>query len=180
MRRKFAFLLLAVATGWASADFLDREVSFTEADVQASIDKSTPAEFRYGGLLAITLTHPPRITLGVPAERVGIAASMNIVLAGGVAIPFEMTGTAGIRYDDKAKAFFLEKPLADSLLSPALSKDSAQVTRNAATRYIASYFRNRPVYVLRENGTPQEVAARWLLKSLRVEPGKIVATLSPF
>ncbi len=105
---------------------------------------------------------------------------MSIALAGGVPVPFDLAGTAGIRYDDKAKAFFLEKPVADLVQSPALSKDAAQAARNAATQLIAGYFRNRPVYVLREDGNSREVAARWLLRSVRVEPGKVVATLSPF
>lgn len=180
MRRRIAFLLFAAVAGCASADFLDKNVSFTEAEIQAALDKSSPAEVRYGGLLALALMQPPRVTLGVPAERVGIAASMSIALAGGVPVPFDLAGTAGIRYDDKAKAFFLEKPVADLVQSPALSKDAAQAARNAATQLIAGYFRNRPVYVLREDGNSQEVAARWLLRSVRVEPGKVVATLSPF
>ena len=44
---------------------------------------------------------------------------------------------------------------------------------------MASYFRNRPVYVLREDGSLQEQAARWLLRSIRIEPGQVIAVLSP-
>jgi len=35
------------------------------------------------------------------------------------------------------------------------------------------------VYVLREDGSAEEIAARWLLRSIRIEPGKVVAILSP-
>jgi hypothetical protein len=33
---------------------------------------------------------------------------------------------------------------------------------------------------LRDDGTAQEATARWLLKSVRIEPGKVVAVLSAF
>ena len=44
---------------------------------------------------------------------------------------------------------------------------------------VQGYFRSQPVYVLRENGSTQEATARWLLKSVRIESGRIVAVLSP-
>lgn len=180
MRRQIVLLLLATMAGCASADFLDKNISFSEAEIQAVLDKSSPVEMRYGGLMAVTMLQPPRITLGVPEERVGVAARMSITLGGGAPVPLDMKGTAGIRYDDKAKAFYLEKPVADSVQSPALSRDAANAAQGAATQLIAGYFRTRPVYVLRENGNAQESTARWLLRSVRIEPGRVVATLSPF
>lgn len=180
MKRRIAPLLLAVIAGCASADFLDREVSFSEAEIQAALDKSSTGEVRYGGLMALTLVQAPRITLGVPAERVGIAASMKIAFAGGAPVPLEMSGTAGVRYDDQAKAFYLEKPAAESVQSPALSRDAANAARSAVTQLMAGYFRSRPVYVLRADGSAQEATARWLLRSVRIEPGRVVATLAPF
>jgi hypothetical protein len=91
-----------------------------------------------------------------------------------------MSGSAGIRYDDKEKAFYLEQPVAESVHSPALSRDAAQVARGAVTQLMTGYFRKRPVYVLREDGNAQERAARWLLRSVRIEPNRVVAILSPF
>ena len=180
MKPRALLFFIALVAGCASAAFLDQEVSFSEAEVQAALDKSTPTEFRYGGLMALALDQPPRVTLGVPVERVGIAARMTISLAGAAPVPLEMSGTAGIRYDDKEKAFYLEKPVADTVQSPALSRDGAQVARGAVTQLMAGYFRNRPIYVLRADGNVQEQAARWLLRSVRIEPGRVVATLSPF
>ena len=173
-------IFLALAASCASADFLDKYISFSEAEIQAAIDKSSPVEARYGGLMTFALRQPPKITLGNPEERVGVAASMSISLAGGAPVPLDVSGIAGIRYDDKGKAFYLEKPVATSVRSPALSSDEANALRGAATQLIAAYFQSRPVYVLREDGNAQERAARWLLRAIRIEPGKVVATLSPF
>lgn len=180
MKRPLLLLLLLLFAGCAGAAFLDQEIVFSQAEVQAALDKSSPAEVRYGNLLALTLVQPPQVTLGVPAERVGIAAQMNIAMAGGAPVPLEMSGTAGIRYDDKEKAFYLEQPVAESVHSPALSRDAGQLVRAAVTQLLAGYFRKRPVYVLREDGNTQERAARWLLRSVRIEPGRVVAILSPF
>lgn len=180
MKKRTAFFILALASACAWADFLDREVAFSEAEVQAALDKASPGEVRYGGLMALNLERPPQIRLGVPAERVAVVAKLNLSLAGGPPLPLEMSGTAGVRYDDKEKAFYLDKPVADSVQSPALSPDAAQAARSAVTQLMAGYFRSRPVYVLREDGNLKEKAARWLLRALRVEPGRVVATLSPF
>jgi len=105
---------------------------------------------------------------------------VDISLLGNPPIPVDVVGSAGIRYDDSAKAFFLEKPVADSVQSPALRKDAEPNARRAITALLVNYFRTKPVYVLREDGNAQELAARWLLRSIRIEAGRVIAVLSPF
>jgi hypothetical protein len=163
-----------------NAAFLDREVSFSEAEIQAAIDKSKPQQLNYGGLLTVSLSVPPKLTLGEPEGRAGIVARVDIALLGNPPIPVDVVGSAGIRYDDRAKAFFLEKPVVDSVRSPGLRKEAEPEARRAVTALLAGYFRSRPVYVLREDGNAQELAARWLLRSIRIESGRVVAVLSPF
>ena len=183
MKPKVAALFFAALMAYATpstAAFLDREVSFLEAEIQAAIDKSKPQQLNYGGLLAVSLSAPPKLTLGNPEGRAGIVARVDIALLGNPPIPVDVVGSAGIRYDDNAKAFFLEKPVADSVRSPALRKEAEPDARRAVTALLANYFRTKPVYVLRENGSAQELAARWLLRSVRIEAGKVIAILSPF
>lgn len=177
--RFIAFVLMAFAT-YCYAAFLDREVSFSEAEIQAAIDKSKPQQLNYGGLLTVSLSAPPKLTLGEPEGRAGIVARVDIALLGNPPIPVDVVGSAGIRYDDRAKAFFLDKPVVDSVRSPGLRKEAEPEARRAVTALLAGYFRSRPVYVLREDGNAQELAARWLLRSIRIEPGRVVAVLSPF
>lgn len=171
--------LLANTSLWA-AGFMEREVAFSEQEVQAALAKSGNSEKNYGGLVTVALLGAPQITLGTPAGLAGITARLNIGLLGGPPVAVDIAGTAGIRYDDKRKAFFLENPVAHSVQSLVLSKDSEPMAKQAINAYIANYFRSKPVYVLREDGKPEEIAARWLLKSVRIEPGKVVATLAPF
>jgi len=183
MKPKVAALFFAALMAYATlshAAFLDREVSFSEAEIQAAIDKSKPQQLNYGGLLVVSLSAPPKLTLGNPEGRAGIVARVDIALLGNPPIPVDVVGSAGIRYDDNAKAFFLEKPVADSVQSPALRKEAEPDARRAVTALLANYFRTKPVYVLRENGSAQELAARWLLRSVRIEAGKVIAILSPF
>lgn len=182
MKQKIATFLLAALLGCASsamAGFLDHEIAFSEAEIQAALTKSGTQPRNYGGLMTVALADAPRIALGTPANRVGIAARVNIALLGNPAVPVDVTGNAGIRYDDNAKAFFLENPVIDTVESLALPRDSEPSARRVINSLITAYFRSKPVYTLRENGNAQELAARWLLRSVRIEPGKVVATLSP-
>ena len=96
------------------------------------------------------------------------------------AVPVDVTGTAGIRYDDTSKAFFLENPVAHRVESQAIPKEAEANARQATNNLISAYFKAKPLYVLRDDGTPQEATARWLLKSIRIESGKAIATLSTF
>jgi len=174
------FSALMACAPLSLAAFLDKEVSFSEAQIQAAIDKSKPQKLNYGGLLEVSLVAPPKLTLGNPEGRAGIVARVDISLLGNPPIPVDVVGSAGIRYDDSAKAFFLEKPVADSVQSPALRKDAEPNARRAITALLVNYFRTKPVYVLREDGNAQELAARWLLRSIRIEAGRVIAVLSPF
>jgi len=107
-------------------------------------------------------------------------ARVDISLLGNPPVPVDVVGSAGIRYDDHAKAFFLDKPVVDSVRSPALRKEAEPEARRAVMALLSAYFRSKPVYVLREDGNAQELAARWLLRSVRIEPGRVIAVLSPF
>jgi len=176
-----AFLLAALSasiSAWG-AGLLEREVIISEEEIQAALTKSGTVQKNYGGLVYVALRNPPRITLNSPDGRAGIAARVDLTFLGNPPVQVDVTGRAGIRYDDRSKAFFLENPVADSLESPALPREAEAPARQAVTQLISGYFRTKPVYVLREDGSPQEIAARWLLKSVRIEAGRIVAILSP-
>ena len=54
------------------------------------------------------------------------------------------------------------------------------LARQAVAALLTSYFGQRPLYVLRDDASLQEKTARWLLKSIRIEPGRVIAILSPF
>ena len=102
-------LLFAALIGFASyccAALFDREVSFTEAEIQAALTKSGPQTKNYGWM-SVSLLEIPKIMLGTPEGKVGIVARIHISLLGNPAVPVDITGNAGIRYDDTSKAFFL-------------------------------------------------------------------------
>ncbi|MBF1163756.1 MAG: DUF1439 domain-containing protein [Dechloromonas agitata] len=183
--RHLAHALLAVSLmlfgpATPAAGFLEKEIHFSEADVQAQIDRNGSLKKSYGsGTIVITLDESPKIRLGEPAGQTTVTARLRVSLLGQPAVPVDMLGTSGLRYDDGTKAFFLDRPVVQSIQSAALSRDYEPIARQAITQMMASYFRNRPVYVLREDGSLQEQAARWLLRSIRIEPGQVIAVLSP-
>lgn len=180
-RKTLAFLsgaLTVSALAWG-VGFMEREIAFSEVEIQAALAKSGPVEQRYGGLISASLKSAPKVTLGNPEGRVAVVARVDIAVLGNRPIPVDVAGTAGIRYDDNAKAFFLENPVAHVVESPYLPREYEPAARQAVNTLVVSYFRARPVYTLREDGSAQEAAARWLLRSVRIEPGRVVAILSP-
>lgn len=182
MKLKFALTALTLLTcslTW-SAGFLEREIYFSEADVQAQIEKSGTMQKSYGkGMVIVSFLETPTIRLGNPEGRAALSARMNVSLLGQPAVPVAVEGTSGLRYDDNAKAFFLDNPVAHAVQSQAIPREAEPMARQAITQLMNAYFRAKPVYVLREDGTAQEKAARWLLRSIRIEPGRVAAILSP-
>lgn len=177
-RRAFLLAASLAFAGSVSAALFEREISFSEAEIQSSLVKAGPQSQNYGGWMTVSLRDAPTITLGNPEGRVGISARLYIALLGGSAVPVDVTGTAGIRYDDRNKAFYLENPVARTIESQAIPREAGPGALQAINALIVNYFRKKPVHVLREDGSAEEIAARWLLRSIRIEPGRVVATLS--
>jgi hypothetical protein len=182
MKSRVAMLLLAVLSLVAAnaAAFLEKEIVFSEAEVQAALERRAPVERKYGSLVTLAMATPPQISFARDDGRAGVSARLDVTLLGGRPVAVDVVGNAGIRYDDAAKAFFLESPLVESLQSPGLPRDIEPAVRQAASQYLAGYVRTRPVYVLRADGPLEERTAHWLLKSVRIERGRVVAVLSPF
>jgi len=174
----FILALLICVSAWGAGLF-GREVVISEAEIQAALVRSGPLQKSYGGVITVSMKDPPKISLDSPDGRAGITARMDVVWLGNSPIPVDVVARAGLRYDDRSKAFFLTSPVVEAVQSPTLSRESEALARQAVTQLIASYFRAKPVYVLREDGPSEEQTARWLLKSVRIEPGRIVALLSP-
>ena len=168
---------LSSSIAWGAGLF-EREVAFSEADIQSALAKAKPLQLSYGGMVSVALKEPPTVLLDGNDGRARIMTGVDVELQGQKPIRIEASGRAGVRYDDKSKAFYLENPIVDSVTTPALRQEANPAVREAASQLIAAYFRTKPVYVLREDGSPQEIAARWLLKSVRIEPGRVVAVLS--
>lgn len=182
--RKLAFIpVLLGLLQWSavsSAALLDKEIYFSEADVQAQVAKSSSMQKSYGnGMVVVSLINAPVIHLGEPEGKVAVAARLNVSLLGQPAVPVDVLGTAGVRYDDNAKAFFLDNPVAHTVQSAALPREYELIARQAITQMMTSYFRSKPVYVLRDDASMPERAARWLLRSVRIDPGRVAAVLSP-
>lgn len=174
-----ALLALSIAHT-AQAGLGEREIVFSEEEVQAALARKGKQEKNYAGILLVALREAPLIRLGQTPGRIALAGRVYVTLIGNPALPVDVTGSAGLRYDDTGKAFFLENPVAESVETAALPREAQGMARQVISQFITAYFRNRPVYQLREDGSLEEQAARWLLKTVRVESGRIVATLSPF
>jgi hypothetical protein len=175
-----ALAALCLAGTAVAAGLFEKEVVFSEAEVQAAVDRRGRIERNIGGIVAVALLAPPRVSLDRSDNRAGLAARFDVGVVGNPPLAVDVTGTAGIRYDDGTKAFYLENPVIDSLQAPRLQRELEPAVRRAVSQLMAGYFRTQPVYVLRSDGSAEERAAHWLLRSVRIERGQVVAVLSPF
>lgn len=180
LKTTLGLLALLASNALWSAGLLEKEVYFSEADIQTQLEKSGTMQKSYGnGLIVVALIEQPRIHLGDPEGKAAVAARLKVSLLGNPPVPVDVLATSGLRYDDNAKAFFLENPVANSVQSTGIPREAEPMARQAITQMMTAYFRSKPVYVLREDGSLQEKAARWLLRSIRIEPGRVAAVLSP-
>ena len=165
-------LLLAACAGGKPAEM---ELSFTERELQAALNKADMSTRLLDGLVVVSVSGQPQVKLGQPPERIGIAAQLSIKVVGLPAMPANVKGSSGLLYDDAHKAFFLEAPQLDAVTAPLLPKAMEGAARAAITRQLAASFSNTPVYSLKTEGSLKEQAARQTLKSIRIEPDRIVA-----
>jgi hypothetical protein len=56
-------------------------------------------------MIVVALLEPPKIHLGTPEGKAAVAARLQVSLLGNPAVPVDVLGTSGLRYDDNAKAF---------------------------------------------------------------------------
>lgn len=168
--------LLGACAGGRPAELA---LSFSEAEVQAALDKAEKSRELLDGLLRISVEGSPQVRLGEPPERIGLQARLSIRVSGVGAMPATVKASSGLRYEPMAKAFFLEAPRVESIEAPLLPRALEGPARNAITRQLEASFAQTPVYTLKPDGSLKEQAARGLLKSVRIERSRVVAVFSP-
>ena len=77
-------LLLAACAGGKPAEM---ELSFTERELQAALNKADMSTRLLDGLVVVSVTGQPQVKLGQPPERIGIAAQLSIKVVGLPAMP---------------------------------------------------------------------------------------------
>ena len=165
-------LLLAACAGGKPTEV---ELSFTERELQAALNKADMSKRLLDGLVLISVVDSPQVKLGTLPERIGLTAQLSIKVVGLPALPASVSGSSGLRYDQTQKAFFLDTPQLDAVTAPLLPKALEGATRTAITRQLAASFSQTPVYSLKADGSLKEQAARQTLKSIRIDPERIVA-----
>ena len=165
-------LLLAACAGGKPTEV---ELSFTERELQAALNKADMSKRLLDGLVVVAVEGQPQVKLGQPPERIGLTAQLSIKVVGLPAMPASVKGSSGLRYDETLKAFFLDAPQLDAVTAPLLPKALEGATRAAITRQLAASFSQTPVYSLKADGSLKEQAARQTLKSIRIDPDRIVA-----
>ena len=168
--------LLAACAGGGPAQL---SLSFSEAEVQAALDRAEKSRELLDGLLRVSVEGSPQVRLGEPPERIGLQARLSIRVSGVGAMPANVKASSGLRYYAMAKAFFLDAPRLESIDAPLLPRALEGTARKLITRQLDASFAQTPVYTLKADGSLKEQAARGLLKSVRIERGRVLAVFSP-
>ena len=88
-----ALALIGSTLAW-SAGFLEKEIYFSEADIQMQLEKSGTMQKSYGnGMVVVSLIEPPKIILGTPADKATLSARINVSWLGNPPVPVAFDGT---------------------------------------------------------------------------------------
>jgi hypothetical protein len=182
MRRILIILTAAllVLAGWAYYYFSGRTYvyEFSETQIKEKLSQMLPMTRRYLFIFEVTLDNP-RVKLIEGSDRV--SAGLDIVLNIHVNDnPVPLGGTidvsGSVAYDATRGAFFLTDPHVDGFKVQGVPEKYTARVSSIVTDALSDYYRERPVYTLSRKDMKQ-LAARLVLRDVRVKDKKLVATL---
>lgn len=173
------FLLLSFLSGCTTTNGLNEfSLTFATKDIQAAIDKAPRSKSLADGLVVVSVDGPPVVKIGEPSERIGLALRLAVQVLGSAPVKATISGSTKLVYVDTQKAFFLDDPIVNSVDAPYLPKMFEGVVADLAKEQITKVVNTTPIYVLPENGSLQQKAARRMLKTIRIQPDQVIATFA--
>lgn len=173
----FSMLLAACSSLPVQALFGD-EVSFSQAQLQASLDRSFPKRYeRLGGLVELRLTNP-RLRLPTNGDRLAMDVDIDV---DGLGRMNERDGTltlsSGLRFDPATRGLHLEAPTIDRLEMAALGGVMGDSARGVLNRWLVDYARDEPIHRF-DDSLIERLGAR-RIQATRIDNGRIVLDLGP-
>lgn len=171
-------LVLGLGTAFVALRGHRFTVALTESQIQQRLDAIFPIDKSYLVIFDLTLSNP-QVTLEDGADRLsfGLDTTLNLNLSGRKrTLTGSGTITAGLRYDPRQHAFFLDDPEIERLEILGIPIKYVDKVNQLARKLAAERIRGRPIYTLKPHEIKQAVA-RTVLKDVVVEDGKLVITL---
>ena len=174
-----ALLALICAGGVAYYLLQDRqfEIRLSEDQLLEALEKKLPFQKTFLIVFDVDLDNP-RIKLVEGSDRVqaGLDVTVNVRLGNKRPINGSADVSGHVRYAPEQGEFYLVKPEIESLSIEGVPTDYAERIDETLTKALASFFKTRPIYRLKETDTKQ-ATAKLVLKDVAVEKGDLVLTL---
>lgn len=171
-------LTLAACSSLPVQALFGDEVSFTQSQLQASLDRSFPKRYeRLGGLVEVRLLHP-RLRLPTGGNRLAMDVDIDVDGLGRAGdTDGTLTLTSGLRFDPGTRGLHLDAPTIDRLDMPALGGTLGGSARGLLNEWLADYARDEPVHRF-DDSLIERLGAR-RIQATRIDNGRIVLDLGP-
>lgn len=177
---RFALLLvvgvLSACGSLPMAALLGDNVSFSQAQLQQSLERSFPKRFeKLGGLVEVRLLRP-RLSIPAGGNRLRLELDLDVDGLGRMEQPDGTVAlTSGLRFDPATRGLHLDAPSIESLDVPALGGGLRGTARDLVNSWLVDYARDEPVH--RFDGNLIERIGARRIDATRIADGRVTLDL---
>lgn len=172
-----AVVLAGCSTLSAVSALLGNEISFTQPQLQQSLNRNFPKHYeKLGGLVSLTLLNP-RLSIPAGSNRLRLDFDLGVGALGSDSS--RPTGrfalTSALRFDPGTRGLHLQDPRLENVDVPALGGVMNTSARGVLNSWLSDYARDEPVYRF-DNSLLDRLGAR-RIGSTDIQNGLVVVHL---
>lgn len=172
-----ALVLAGCSTLNAVSALLGNQVTFTQPQLQQSLDRNFPKRYeKLGGLVSLNLMNP---RLSIPAGGNRLRLDFDLGLGALGSDDGQADGrfalTSALRFDPNTRGLHLQDPRIENVEVPALGGVMGGSARQLLNGWLVDYAREEPVYRF-DNSLLDRLGAR-RIGSTEIQNGQVVVNL---
>lgn len=155
---------------------LSSQVTFTQPQLQRSLDRNFPKEFDKPGGLATLRLDKPSLSIPYDSDRLRLSLNASAVTAAGTEPrPLgRILITSGLRFDSRTLGLHLQDPVIETIDSAGGSLNDA--SRELVNAWLAAFAIEEPIYRLDHELVQRLVSRR--IGAARIDNGVVVLDVS--
>lgn len=172
-----ALLIAGCSTLSAMGAMLGSQVTFTQPQLQQSLNRSFPKQYdRLGGLVKLSLMNPQ---LSIPHGDTRLRLDFDVGIGGAGSSELRPSGrfavTSALRFDPGTRGLHLQNPMIEQIDLPALGGAMDSSSRELINAWLKDYSREEPIYRFDDSLLDRLAGRR--ISSTRIERGLVVVNL---
>lgn len=172
-----ALLIAGCSTLSAVGAMLGSQVTFTQPQLQQSLNRNFPKQYdRLGGLVRLEIMNP---RLSIPHGQSRLRLDFDVGIGGPGSSEIRPSGrfalTSALRFDPDTGGLHLQNPAIDQIDVPALGGAMDASSRQLISSWLKDYARDEPIY--RFDNTLLDRLAGRRISSTDIERGLVVVNL---